>query len=127
MKVGNLKRTLRFMLRWLWGTQRNQATSLLHLPVQCKMLVTSGNHMESTHEFFQMNVLVRLNFARKGFLEIFFIASWHIWKQRNGFIFQNISPPFQSWRNHFKNKILQYICRMKDPLKQLVFDWLQTL
>lgn len=48
-------------------------------------------------DFFQMVVLARLWFGRKGFLEIFSIASWHIWKLRNG-----------------------HMCRMKDPLKQIV-------
>lgn len=64
--------------------------------------ITWNQHME----FFQMIVLSRLNFARMGFLEIFFIASWHIWKQRNRFIFQNVVPsfsvmekPLQEWNS----------------------------
>jgi hypothetical protein len=27
----------------------------------------------------------------------------------------------------FKKDVLLHMCRMKDPLKQIVFDWLQTL
>lgn len=78
-------------------------------------------------EFFPTVVLARLRFGRRGFLEIFFIASWHIWKQRKRLIFQNILPMFQSWRLLFVNEVLLHMCRMKDPLKQSVFDWLQTL
>ena len=39
-------------------------------------------------EFFQIAVLARIQFNQRGFLEIFFIAAWHIWKQRNGKIFR---------------------------------------
>ena len=74
-----------------------------------------------------MITLARLKFAQRGFLEIFFLAAWHIWKQRNGLIFQNIQPSFQAWRSLFVKEVLLHMCRMKDPLKQIVSDWLQTL
>ena len=78
--------------------------------------------------FFQMIVLARLSFGQKGFLEIFFVASWHIWKQRNGLIFQNVPPSFQAWRALFKKKKnLLHMCRMKDTIKQIVFDRSQFL
>jgi hypothetical protein len=32
------------------------------------------------------------------FTEVFIIAAWHIWKQRNGVIFERIMPSFRSWR-----------------------------
>ena len=78
-------------------------------------------------EFFQMVVLARIQFNQRGFLEVFFIATWHIWKQRNGKIFRNELPSFSSWRALFKAEVLLHLCRMKDPLKQIVSDWLQTV
>jgi hypothetical protein len=42
-----------------------------------------------------MITLEKLKFAQRGFLEVFFLAAWHIWKQWNGLIFQNIQPSFQ--------------------------------
>lgn len=78
-------------------------------------------------QFFQMMALARLGFRQQGFLEIFFIACWHIWKQCNGKIFQNIDPSFHSWWCAFTNEILLQMCRMNKTLKQAVFDWLHNL
>jgi hypothetical protein len=78
-------------------------------------------------EFFQMVVLPRIQFNQRGFLEVFFNAAWHIWKQRNGKIFRNELSSFSSWRALFKAEVLLHLCRIKDPLKQIVFDWLQTV
>jgi hypothetical protein len=36
-------------------------------------------------------------------------------------------PFFHSWKSLFTNEILLQLCRMKDPLKQSVSNWLQTL
>lgn len=74
-----------------------------------------------------MITLARLKFAQRGFLEVFFLVAWHIWKQRNGLIFQNIRPSFQALRSLFVKEVFLHMCRMKDPLKQIVSDWLQTL
>ncbi|BAS70916.1 Os01g0201850, partial [Oryza sativa Japonica Group] len=48
----------------------------------------------------------------RGFLEVFFLAAWHIWKQRNGLIFQNIRPSFQALRSLFVKEVLLHMCRM---------------
>nr|ABA92847.2 retrotransposon protein, putative, unclassified [Oryza sativa Japonica Group] len=40
-----------------------------------------GIEWDHNLEFFQMIALARLKFAQRGFLEIFFLAAWHIWKQ----------------------------------------------
>ncbi|KAG0515953.1 hypothetical protein BDA96_10G321500 [Sorghum bicolor] len=34
-------------------------------------------------------------------MEIFIIASWHIWMQRNNFIFYRGRPSFISWKTSF--------------------------
>lgn len=94
------------------------------------MLAEAGNILEHFSRILsekRMLVLARLRFQKKGFLEICFIACWHISKQRNGKIFQNIDPSFDSWWNSFKHEILLHMCRMNDDLRQLVSDWLQTL
>lgn len=63
----------------------------LHLFFTCPFSVRCWQHLgivwNLNVEFFQMVALARLQSCQKGFLEIFFLASWHIWKQRNGLIF----------------------------------------
>ena len=78
-------------------------------------------------EFYQRIAFARWQSNQPGFLEIFFVTAWHIWKQRNGLIFRNFQPSFHSWKSLFTNEILLHLCRMKDPLKQSVSNWLQTL
>lgn len=64
---------------------------------------------------------------RRGFMEIFSIACWHIWKQRNALIFRNIVPDVAAWFSLFKDDILLYLCRMNISLLDSVSVWLQTL
>ncbi len=103
----------------------------LHLFFLCPFSISCWQYLgiewNNNLEFFQMISLARIKFSQKGFLEIFFLAAWHIWKQRNGFIFQNIQPSFQAWRSLFIKEVLLHMCRMNDPLKQTIFNWVQTL
>ena len=109
----------------------NYGETRLHLFFLCPFSIRCWQYLgiewNNNLEFFQMITLARLIFAHKDFLEIFFLADWHIWKQRNGFIFQNIQPSFQAWRSLFVKVVLLHMCRMNDPLKQTVFNWVQTL
>ena len=41
--------------------------------------------------------------ARPMFLEVFVVAAWAIWKERNDKHFRGIQPSFVSWRNRFKD------------------------
>lgn len=63
----------------------------LHLFFTCSFSVRCWQHLgivlNPNVDFFQMVVLAQLQSGQKDFLEIFFLASWHIWKQRNGLIF----------------------------------------
>lgn len=61
------------------GAQRE---TRLHLFFTCSFSISCWQHLgivwNTSLNFFQMIVLARLRFGQKGFLEIFFIAAWHI-------------------------------------------------
>lgn len=78
-------------------------------------------------EFQQMIGLAKISFRRKGFMEIFSIACWHIWKQRNALIFRNIIPDVQAWFRFFNQDILLHFCRMNGSSLDFLSSWLQTL
>jgi len=53
-------------------------------------------------------------------METFIIAAWHIWKQRNNFIFDRDRPSFSSWKNLFSEEAKLQAFRMRDD-KRVAF------
>ena len=51
--------------------------------------------------------------ARPMFLEVFAVAAWGIWKERNDKHFRGIQPSFDSWRNRFKQDFAMLVHRSK--------------
>jgi hypothetical protein len=45
--------------------------------------------------------LAKIQYQSPFFMEIFIIAAWQIWKQRNNFIFDRGRPSFDSWKSSF--------------------------
>ena len=60
-----------------------------------------GIHWNLTSDFFQMMMQAKQQLRNPFFMEIFIVASWHIWKQRNNFIFDRGRPSFISWKTSF--------------------------
>jgi hypothetical protein len=54
----------------------------------------------------------RNQFANDFFMEVFILAAWLIWKQRNNLIFNKIRPTFQSWRSGFLEEARLQALRM---------------
>jgi len=71
--------------------------TLLHLFFDCSFSVSCwyaiGIQWNIALQPMDMIQLCKTNFGRPVFMEIFMIASWNIWKQRNGVIF-DAKPPF---------------------------------
>ena len=54
-------------------------------------------------------------------MEIFTIASWQIWKQRNDTIFDRGRPSFNSWKVLFLEEAKLQAHRFLDEAKQAAF------
>ncbi|KAJ1283790.1 hypothetical protein BS78_03G153800 [Paspalum vaginatum] len=74
----------------------NEEETAFHLFFHCAFSTMCwhhiGIHWDFTLPFFDMMIKAKTDSNLHFFMEIFIIAAWHIWKQRNGFIFQQITP-----------------------------------
>jgi hypothetical protein len=61
------------------------------------------------------------------FIEKFLLGAWNIWKERNGFIFENRLPLFFSWRQLLKGDFLLLLFRLKVSDQHVVRDWILLL
>jgi hypothetical protein len=52
-------------------------------------------------DFFTTFEMARHTEGSPYFMEIFSIAAWQIWKQRNNFILDRGRPSFESWKSNF--------------------------
>ena len=82
-----------------------------------------GVQWQLGNPFFQMLESAKQNFGHKFFMETFIIAAWHIWKQRNGLIFENSLASIDIWRRNFKNECFTQAHRMKGTLKTPFLAW----
>jgi hypothetical protein len=61
------------------------------------------------------------------FMELFLIASWNIWKERNGLIFQGIQLSVQNWLMNLKLDLSLHLIRLKECYRPLVQSWIDQL
>lgn len=84
-------------------------------------------HWDFQLQFFPMIQKARDVFQAPFFMEVFIIATWTIWKQRNGLIFRQIRPSFQSWKNEFFKEISLQKHRFRASLDLSFSAWFSSL
>ena len=61
------------------------------------------------------------------FMEIFMIAAWSIWKERNDLVFNAISPALDSWKNRFTSDFNLLVHRTKGDLHTFISSLVDQL
>jgi hypothetical protein len=76
----------------------------------------------------------RLNLLEEGkrrchkplFMEIFMLAAWNIWKERNKLLFEGTDPTLASWKLRLKADFLVLVHGTKSTLHSYIFDIVST-
>jgi hypothetical protein len=61
------------------------------------------------------------------FMEIFLVAAWEIWKQRNNKIFRRATPSFNNWKTSFFATLRHCSYKLSVQARHSVQNWLNTL
>ena len=102
-----------------------------HLVFQCPFSELCWDFLhigwDHTLDFFQTMIKAQQDFGQPFFMEVFSIAAWEIWKQRNGYIFRNKIPSFQAWKTCFIDTIKWQLLRCKESERSVVLAWLDSI
>jgi hypothetical protein len=69
----------------------------------------------------------RKEFGKPFFTEVVILATWYIWNQRNGMIFQQQRPSFRSWKREFINGLSLHKHRVKKKDVAQLQAWIDSL
>jgi hypothetical protein len=102
-----------------------------HLFFKCSFSIRIWNYLQiewtdgdSYEEVFSA---ARKDFGKPFFAEVVILACWHIWKQRNEAIFQNILPSFRAWRRCFIHDATLHVHRVKAKHLNSLSSWIDSL
>ena len=71
--------------------------------------------------------LAKQSFDGPCFSEIVILACWNIWKQRNGWIFNNVPASFRGWKASFIVDITMFKHRVKANMVTRLSSWIDNL
>jgi hypothetical protein len=101
-----------------------------HLIFQCPFSSECWDYLDISWDhsllFFDTIQKAKQEFSAFFFMEIFSIAAWEIWKQRNGKIFRGVVSSFTSKSNFFIC-IVRQMYRFNRDVRSALSQWLDTL
>jgi hypothetical protein len=79
-----------------------------------------GNRLQITKQ-------AKPQWARPMFMEIFIVGAWSVRKERNNFLFNNITPELESWKRRFIRDFSLLIHRTEEDLHPLISSFANSL
>ena len=67
------------------------------------------------------------SFQHPFFMEVFLIAAWCLWNERNAVIFNTRPPSMSSWKAEFQREVKLHLYKIKPSLHNSIFSWLNAL
>lgn len=97
------------------------------MPIQCKLLGQSEAIVPPGGSRLQNITLAKEARGQPLFLEVFLLAAWSIWKERNNKHFRGIAPSKNSWLVRFKTDFSLLTYRAKEKHKHLITPLLASI
>ena len=102
----------------------------IHMFFQCHFSTRVWNYLQI--QWMDEIVIQNLKLAKQSFdgpcfSEIVILACWNIWKQRNGWIFNNVPASFRGWKASFIVDITMFKHRVKANLVTRLSSWIDNL
>jgi len=60
-------------------------------------------------------------------MEVFLIAAWCLWNERNAVIFNRRPPSVSSWKAEFRSEVKLHLYKIKPSLHNTILSWLNAL
>lgn len=102
-----------------------------HLFFHCSFSATCwrslGVHW-STHDH-RLQLIEQANEDWEGpmFMDVFLVAAWSLWKERNNNHFRGVPPTFASWRSRFIKDFSDILYRVPDSSRQFITGFVASL
>jgi hypothetical protein len=100
----------------------------MHLFFECSAATTRwfmiGIQWNVQGNIFQMLMQEKAQLNILGFMDLFMIATWCIWKERNDLVFNGKPPSPSAWEQRFMNEVRLHFCRFKPSFQRVISQWL---
>jgi hypothetical protein len=111
----------------------NTDETLLHLFFECTssesrwFAIGINWNLNLQGDVIQMLIEQKQQFVGPYFMDLFMIAAWCIWKERNDYIFNHKPPSISNWKQSFKNEVKLHLYRIPNHKRVVIMNWVNML